>query len=101
MTSAACLTNRRRLLVEAKNTKVQYPGSISVNTEAIYSTINCNPNFSRLRYIDICKCKSVYIPPVNILSGGGAGSSFSLTYSGGGAAGGGGPIVGGGGAAGP
>ena len=57
MMSSACYSNRRRLLAIANDTKVQYQGGLAVNTNTLYSTINCNPNFSQVNYTLLCNCK--------------------------------------------
>ena len=43
------LTNRRRILAEVGNTKVQYP-RISLNNNPLYATSTCTPNFRQLTY---------------------------------------------------
>jgi len=57
--SAQCYTNKRRILAEASVTKTQYPGSIGLNNNPIYASINCNPNFNELAYlIKLCCFRS-------------------------------------------
>ena len=49
MSSASTYINRRRVLVEASITKVQYPGKIE-NKNPLLPVRNCYPNYSVLRY---------------------------------------------------
>lgn len=50
MPSAACYTNKRRVIAEASLTKVQYPRQIAVQN-TLLSTENCERNFTPLTYI--------------------------------------------------
>lgn len=54
--STQAYTNKRRVLAEAGNRKVQYPGKVATNVNPIYATINCSANFQQLTYRDICGC---------------------------------------------
>jgi hypothetical protein len=54
--STQAYTNKRRVLAEAGNRKVQYPGRKAINVNPIYATINCSANFQPLTYKDICGC---------------------------------------------
>lgn len=89
--SAQCYTNKRRILAEASLRKTQYPGSVGLNNNPIYASINCKPDFSKLVYlIKVCciKRKTNILPTEEILLilGGGGASSFSTSIvSGGGA----------------
>ncbi len=56
MSSAACYTNKIRIIAEAKNTKVEYPGKIGKNWNPLYSTLPCNSNYDILDYVKV-KCK--------------------------------------------
>lgn len=57
MPSAACYTNKRRVLAEASVTKVEYPGKIAVNNGAL-SVRNCSPDFQVLSYTKpVCDLK--------------------------------------------
>lgn len=49
--SAQCYINKRRVLAEASLRKTQYPGSIGVNNNPIYASINSKPDFTELLYI--------------------------------------------------
>ena len=58
MSSAACYTNKRRVIAEASLTKVQYPGKVAVNNDVILSVRNCSPDFSVLHYFKpVCNLK--------------------------------------------
>ena len=58
MSSAACYTNKRRVLAESSLTKVQYPGRIANNNDVILSVQNCSPNFEVLNYTKpVCNLK--------------------------------------------
>jgi hypothetical protein len=50
MKSASCYTNKVRVLAEAKNTKVQYPGDVARNWFYLYPAGPCNPNFQVIQY---------------------------------------------------
>ncbi len=52
--SSSWYTNKLRVLAEAENTKVQYPGRIE-NTNPLLPVKNCTPNFNTLNYV-IVKC---------------------------------------------
>ena len=89
--SAQCYTNKRRVLAEASLRKTQYPGSIGLNNNPIYASINCNPDFTKLTYL-INRCcirninKSLPAEEVLLILGaGGANSESTATVSGGGA----------------
>ena len=57
--NAQCYTNKKRILAEASVRKVQYPGSIGLNNNPIYSAINCKPDFNNLNYVSkVCCIKS-------------------------------------------
>jgi hypothetical protein len=49
MPSAACYTNKRRVIAEASLTKVQYPRQIAVQN-TLLPTENCSRNFITLNY---------------------------------------------------
>ena len=57
MSSAACYTNKRRVIAEASITKVQYPGKIANNNDVILSVQNCSPNFDDMRYYTHLLCR--------------------------------------------
>jgi len=48
--SAAWYTNKVRVQAVAKNTKVEYPGGVAQPIKPVYSSSNCNPNYSVLKY---------------------------------------------------
>ena len=50
MSSAACYTNRVKVVAQAKNTKVNYQGGEAKNRDSIYATLGCNPNFTVQNY---------------------------------------------------
>lgn len=50
MSSAACYTNKVRVVAYSKNTKVNYSGNIAVNSDPLYASLGCNPNFAIQRY---------------------------------------------------
>jgi hypothetical protein len=89
--SAQCYTNKRRILAEASLRKTQYPGSIGLNNNPLYASINCKPNFTELVYlINRCCTKVIRLPlptkePLLVISGGNAFSFSNGTVSGGGA----------------
>jgi hypothetical protein len=60
--SAAGYTNRIRTQSEARVTKVQYPFSDAINYNPLYSSIGCNPQYSRLSYQTKQKCSVVVCP---------------------------------------
>lgn len=87
MSSAACFTNRRRVIAESSLTKVQYPGKIA-SENPLLPVRNCSPNFSILQYVDNVRCKvlcSAAAPPEGIITydGGNYESSGSNTFDGG------------------
>ena len=90
MSSAACYTNKRRVIAEASITKVQYPGKIANNNDSILSVQNCSPNFATLAYYThiICR-KNCHKPgppePIldNILEGGSGPDEFTTILDGG------------------
>lgn len=55
--SAQAYTNKRRTQAEASLLKVQYPGRVALNTNSLYSSRNCLPNFQQLNYVDNICCK--------------------------------------------
>ena len=59
MSSAACFTNRRRVIAEASLLKVQYPGKIA-SENPLLPVQNCRPDFSVLTYVDNIPCKKYY-----------------------------------------
>lgn len=65
MSSAACYTNKRRILAQASVTKVQYPGRIAVNNDSIFSVINCNSDYDTIDYITTKPCcvSPIVVPP--------------------------------------
>jgi hypothetical protein len=54
--SVQAYTNRRRIIAEASNVKVEYKKGVAVNNNAIYASINCLPNFQQITYTPVCKC---------------------------------------------
>ena len=50
MSSAACYTNKRRVIAESKNSKVNYPGNIANGSQPLLPTLGCNPNFTVQSY---------------------------------------------------
>ncbi len=64
--SAGCYTNLRKIVAEAKNTKVEYPGNVAKNWNVLQPTINCNPNFQVIEYVQICNCTrtSILLKPL-------------------------------------
>ena len=73
--STQCYTNKRRILAEASLRKVQYPGSIGLNNNPLYSSINCKADFKELIYLinRCCVRNTVKVPapdPILIISGG-------------------------------
>lgn len=106
--SASAYINRSRILAEARNRKVQYPGNIaSLNT--LLSAINCSQDFTVINYTVPPKCYSLIYnaeickPPApicccpsgtlnggnvttestNILYGGGVNSNYTTVLNGG------------------
>lgn len=76
--SAHAYTNRRRILAEVSVPKVQYKKFIAQNRNHLAATINCDPDFRRLQYKDICTCPfngygaPLPIPPqTSVYDGGG------------------------------
>jgi hypothetical protein len=56
--SASAYINRARILAEARNRKVQYPGNVaSLNT--LVNAINCRQDFTILNYTVPPKCYSL------------------------------------------
>ena len=87
MRTASAYINKVRVRREATATKVQYPGSIALNTNPIYAAINCNPVFDVLRYMYTGKCipcaSDIVIPPCNgVLEGGTYNNSFCMILDG-------------------
>jgi len=80
--STQCYTNKRRILAEASIRKVQYPGSIGLNNNPIYSSINCKVDFKELIYlINRCCVRNTFktpTPVTQILSIGGGRASSSI-----------------------
>ncbi len=62
MSSASCYTNKVRVTYEAKNTKVQYPGNVARTPGFLYPAINCNPNYSVIRYVHVKCAKPLHYP---------------------------------------
>ena len=55
--SAARYTNRVRTQSQARVTKAQYPGSVSNNYDALFSSIDCNVSYTVLDYKGVpCVC---------------------------------------------
>lgn len=71
MPSAACYTNKRRVIAEASITKVQYPRQIAVQN-TLLSTENCPRNFLSLNYVHNIPCNTHCLSPAigGILDGG-------------------------------
>lgn len=46
MSSAACYTNRVKVVAYSKNAKVNYPGNIANGSEPMLASLGCNPNFT-------------------------------------------------------
>ena len=65
MSSAACYTNRRRVLAEASVTKVQYPGRVATNNDTILSVRNCSPDYDIMNYVTTKPCcvSPIVVPP--------------------------------------
>ena len=91
------LTNRKRILAEVSNNKVQYP-RLAINNNPIYATSTCQPNFFPLQYATrICcyeivnKCYPSHtltggapgIPPYFYVNGGNPGSNSICSINGG------------------
>lgn len=55
MNSSSGYANRRRVIAEAKATKVSYPGNIAVNYNPIESAYGCSPVYQPIVYFDIIK----------------------------------------------
>ena len=49
--NASCFTNRKRIVVESLNTKVQQPTKQSVNYVPLYSSRPCNPDYTVIQYV--------------------------------------------------
>jgi hypothetical protein len=61
--SAARYTNRVRTQSQARVTKAQYPGAVSNNYDALFSSINCNVAFNVLDYKGVpCVCQPASQP---------------------------------------
>jgi hypothetical protein len=56
MRSAACYTNKVKVVAQAKNTKVNYPGGEAKNWDKMYATLGCNPNFAVQTYVVPPEC---------------------------------------------
>lgn len=56
MSSSACYTNRVKVIAQAKNTKVNYPGGEAKNFDPIYATLSCNPRFGVQKYLPPPDC---------------------------------------------
>lgn len=56
MSSAACFTNKVKVIAQAKNTKVEYPGNVGSNSDPLKATIGCSPNFSVQVYTPLPAC---------------------------------------------
>jgi len=69
------LTNRKRILAEVSNNKVQYP-RLAVNNNPLYATSTCQANFSVLRYSTRICCSEIpdNCYPLPILTGGSPGT---------------------------
>ncbi len=50
MSSASCLTNRKRVIADATLTKCVYPTNVMVNSKPIYASIGCVVNFTPIQY---------------------------------------------------
>ncbi len=50
MSSASCLTNRKRVIADSNLTKSVYPTNVMVNSNPIYSSIGCVVNFTPVEY---------------------------------------------------
>jgi hypothetical protein len=66
--SAQSYINRKRIIADASITKIEYPKGVS-SINRLSSTINCDPNFQRIVYNEICRpCiynpKPALAPPV-------------------------------------
>jgi hypothetical protein len=49
---------------QARVTKVEYPGGLASNYDALYSTNNCNPRYDILKYVLKKSCILPCVPPV-------------------------------------
>jgi hypothetical protein len=96
MRTAACYTNRVRIVAYAKNKKVNYPGGVAKNWETLQATLPCSPDFTVQTYVGVpiycsqTNACAIAIPVVQppsstIYSGGGAGTESTTILSGGGA----------------
>jgi hypothetical protein len=89
--SAQCYTNKRRVLAEASVRKVHYPGSVALNNNPLYASINCKPDFNKVVYlIKLCCFKTPQntLPDgeyIVVLGAGGASTIITEIVSGGGA----------------
>lgn len=64
--SAAGYTNRVRTQSQARVTKAQYPGSVSNNYDALFSSIDCNVSYNVLDYKgNPCICTPSYETPMH------------------------------------
>ncbi len=89
MPSAACYTNKRRVIAEASLTKVQYPQQIAVQN-TLLPTENCSRNFSSVIYYTHIVCRTncnKYYPPQpifgSIIDGGSGLSEYTTILDGG------------------
>ena len=62
MSSAACYTNKVKVTAYSKNSKVNYPGNIAVNSDPLFASLGCNPRFTVQRYTvpPLCGVKRGY-----------------------------------------
>jgi hypothetical protein len=57
MSSAAAYTNRVKVIAQAKNTKVDYPGHVAKNSDTLKATLGCSPNYTIQNYVITNMCK--------------------------------------------
>lgn len=50
MSSAACYTNKVKVVAYSKNTKVEYPGNVAINSDPLFASLGCNPRFALQKY---------------------------------------------------
>jgi hypothetical protein len=66
--NASCYTHRINVRTQARNAKVQYPGRRAMY-DGIHATCATNPNFTVMKYTDICKyclnSKNAYFIRIN------------------------------------
>lgn len=83
MSSASRYTSRLRSNTEARAVKVQQPTKQSVNTNALYSSVGSNPNYSTIEYPYIYR----YFPKISlrysVYDGGTPAYSGAYVYDGG------------------